>query len=283
MKARKEILGDTGKQCPGKLGPGLARGQRPCWLAVNGRHSGSPRRALRRDAEQIMQRPAAPDCSRRRTPAPSSSMASPAPRNISATPMASAIPISKARSAECVPGQGKLTADGNWVALATGEFLLGYADEAGELPVAPVPHLLGRNGTLHGVPQAAPERRNIPRLPGRKGPTLRRRQGKARRQVRRPLARRHAASSFRRTPRPRLDRRSRTAIRTSPYGARSRRRPLPDRRAHPPRPSARRLRLSRRAGQPPPHHAPRSALRRVRARRPAGERHRRTRHHFHGR
>lgn len=49
---------------------------------------------------------------------------------------------------ECVPGQGKLTSDGRWEALATGEFLLGYADEAGELPVAPIPHLLGRNGTF---------------------------------------------------------------------------------------------------------------------------------------
>ncbi len=48
----------------------------------------------------------------------------------------------------CVPGQGKLTAEGGWEALATGEFLLGYADEAGELPVAPVPHLLARNGTF---------------------------------------------------------------------------------------------------------------------------------------
>ena len=46
------------------------------------------------------------------------------------------------------PGQGKLTSDGKWVPLATGEFLLGYADEAGEIPVAPVPHLLARNGTF---------------------------------------------------------------------------------------------------------------------------------------
>jgi len=46
------------------------------------------------------------------------------------------------------PGQGKLTADGQWVPLATGEFLLGYPDEAGELPVAPVPHLLAKNGTF---------------------------------------------------------------------------------------------------------------------------------------
>lgn len=46
------------------------------------------------------------------------------------------------------PGQGKLTDDGQWVPLATGEFLLGYRDEAGELPVAPVPHLLAQNGTF---------------------------------------------------------------------------------------------------------------------------------------
>ena len=47
------------------------------------------------------------------------------------------------------PGQGKLLDDGKtWAPLATGELLLGYADEAGELPVAPVPHLLASNGTF---------------------------------------------------------------------------------------------------------------------------------------
>jgi Dyp-type peroxidase family len=46
------------------------------------------------------------------------------------------------------PGQGKKMPDGNWVPLATGELLLGYADEAGELPVAPVPHILAANGTF---------------------------------------------------------------------------------------------------------------------------------------
>ncbi len=47
------------------------------------------------------------------------------------------------------PGQGKLLDDGKtWAPLATGELLLGYADEAGELPVAPVPHLLAANGTF---------------------------------------------------------------------------------------------------------------------------------------
>jgi Dyp-type peroxidase family len=46
------------------------------------------------------------------------------------------------------PGQGKLMPDGSWAPLATGELLLGYADEAGELPVAPIPHLLAANGTF---------------------------------------------------------------------------------------------------------------------------------------
>ena len=51
------------------------------------------------------------------------------------------------RSAQ--PGQGKLGADGKtWLPLATGELLLGYADEAGELPVAPVPHIFAMNGTF---------------------------------------------------------------------------------------------------------------------------------------
>lgn len=47
-----------------------------------------------------------------------------------------------------IPGQGKLTDNGKWVPLATGEYLLGYPDEAGELPVSPVPYLLARNGTF---------------------------------------------------------------------------------------------------------------------------------------
>ena len=46
------------------------------------------------------------------------------------------------------PGQGKLMPNGSWAPLATGELLLGYADEAGELPVAPVPHILANNGTF---------------------------------------------------------------------------------------------------------------------------------------
>ncbi|MFN9646379.1 MAG: Dyp-type peroxidase [Cyanobacteriota bacterium] len=47
-----------------------------------------------------------------------------------------------------VIGQGKLTAEQTWVPLATGEFLLGYPDEAQELPASAVPLDFSRNGTF---------------------------------------------------------------------------------------------------------------------------------------
>lgn len=47
------------------------------------------------------------------------------------------------------PGAGKLLPDGKtWAPLATGEFLLEYPDEQGELPPAPLPHLLAKNATF---------------------------------------------------------------------------------------------------------------------------------------
>lgn len=45
-------------------------------------------------------------------------------------------------------GNGKLNAEGEWEALATGEFLLGYPDEAKELPPAAPPNLFSVNGTF---------------------------------------------------------------------------------------------------------------------------------------
>ncbi len=46
------------------------------------------------------------------------------------------------------PGEGKLGRRGRWRPLATGELLLGYLDEAEELPVAPVPSQLAKHGTF---------------------------------------------------------------------------------------------------------------------------------------
>jgi Dyp-type peroxidase family len=47
-----------------------------------------------------------------------------------------------------LPGRGKLMRDGSWQPLATGEFVLGHPDEAREYPLAPEPKLLSRNGTF---------------------------------------------------------------------------------------------------------------------------------------
>lgn len=47
-----------------------------------------------------------------------------------------------------IAGRGKLTREGKWEPLATGEFILGHVDEAQEYPLAPEPHLLAHNGTF---------------------------------------------------------------------------------------------------------------------------------------
>jgi Dyp-type peroxidase family len=47
-----------------------------------------------------------------------------------------------------VAGGGKLMPDGSWQPLATGEFLLGYPDEAQEIPGAAMPIAFSRNGTF---------------------------------------------------------------------------------------------------------------------------------------
>ncbi len=51
-------------------------------------------------------------------------------------------------TADAVIGQGKFTTDQQWVPLATGEFLLGYADEAQETPGSAMPMTFSRNGTF---------------------------------------------------------------------------------------------------------------------------------------
>lgn len=46
------------------------------------------------------------------------------------------------------PTRGNPATEEGWEPLETGEFILGYRDEAQELPMAPVPHLLSMNGTF---------------------------------------------------------------------------------------------------------------------------------------
>lgn len=46
------------------------------------------------------------------------------------------------------PGRGKPLPDGKWAPIETGEFVLGYPDEAGEVPPSPQPRLLALNGSF---------------------------------------------------------------------------------------------------------------------------------------
>lgn len=56
-------------------------------------------------------------------------------------------PVFEGSGVENRPGRGKLDENGQWVPLKTGEFVLGYGDEGGETPPAPIPHAFSRNGT----------------------------------------------------------------------------------------------------------------------------------------
>jgi Dyp-type peroxidase family len=147
MKARGEILGDTGKDAPDRWDAAWQEDSVHVWLGVNARS----REALEHRCSEMLR-----------------IMDETKGARLLYAQEAGAIfidgqqtskehfgytdgfgnPDFKGAQRDCVPGQGKLTSDGHWEALATGEFLLGYADEAGELPVAPIPHLLARNGTF---------------------------------------------------------------------------------------------------------------------------------------
>jgi Dyp-type peroxidase family len=147
MKERGDIIGDTGKNGP-EHWDHVWRGDRVhAWLAVNAR---TPAALEERCAEMLRLMDETKGARIRDTQDACS---------ISIDGQVSTKehfgytdgfgnPDFKGAERECTPGQGKLDDLGNWQALATGEFLLGYADEAGELPPAPIPHLLGRNGTF---------------------------------------------------------------------------------------------------------------------------------------
>ena len=147
MKARANILGDTGKNAPEHWDELWREGHVHAWLAI---HALTPAALDARHAEL------------------SALVTSTGVRLLDAQDAGSLVIDGQLTTKEhfgytdgfgnpdylgvcrsTQPGQGKLLPDGKtWAPLATGELLLGYADEAGELPVAPVPHILAANGTF---------------------------------------------------------------------------------------------------------------------------------------
>ena len=164
------------------------------------------------------------------------------------------------------PGQGKLLPNGAWAPLATGELLLGYADEAGELPVAPVPHLLASNGTfmvyrkLHQNLATFRDflEKQAATYAGGKEKLAAKFIGRWRDGTPIELSPDNPDPSIAQDP-------NRNTNFT--YRRRCGGHALPIGSAHPPRSSPRRLRLQWPAHQPPPHYPPRPPLRTLRSRR----------------
>jgi Dyp-type peroxidase family len=149
MKARRDILGDDGKNAPEHWDP-IWREDRMevhAWLAVNAQDPGALDECTGRMQDLMAKTRGALVLQAQDACAISVDKKFSTREHFGYTD-GFGNPDFKGAERDCVPGQGKLGDHGGWEALATGEFLLGYADEAGELPVAPIPWLLGRNGTF---------------------------------------------------------------------------------------------------------------------------------------
>jgi len=148
MKARAPILEDSGNSAPERWDAVWRDSQVHVWVAIYGM---SPAVLVRRCAilQQFLQ-----DTGGARILYEQDASALPGPNGSYSTKEHFGYtdgfgnPDFEGADRKSQPGQGKLTADGKWAPIATGEFLLGYPDEAGEIPAAPVPHLLARNGTF---------------------------------------------------------------------------------------------------------------------------------------
>jgi Dyp-type peroxidase family len=147
MRKRAAILGDKGANDPGRWDPCWHDGRVHAWLAVNA----MTHEALEARCNQLLEMVAAHSgISIAGSQDAASAVVNGKPTTAEHFGFTDGFGnpdyIGIARSTQ--PGQGKLMPDGTWAPLATGELLLGYADEAGELPVAPIPHIFASNGTF---------------------------------------------------------------------------------------------------------------------------------------
>ncbi len=147
MKARGLILGDTGANAPERWDAVWREGRVHAWLAINAREAG----ALddRSGAmHELMQKTGGASLLQSQDAGAISLGGKFTSKEHFGYTDGFGNPDFLGVERDSIPGQGKLTSNGGWEPLAAGEFLLGYADEAGELPVAPIPHLLARNGAF---------------------------------------------------------------------------------------------------------------------------------------
>jgi deferrochelatase/peroxidase EfeB len=147
MKARGDILYDTGLNAPDHWDPVWQNDEVHVWLAVNAQTPEALSSACA-ELDRLMYETGGAKLMQSQDASVVFIDGKPTTKEHFGYTDGFGNPDFKGAERDCVPGQGKLTKEGGWEALATGEFLLGYADEAGEIPVAPIPHLLARNGTF---------------------------------------------------------------------------------------------------------------------------------------
>jgi Dyp-type peroxidase family len=147
MKARREILSDTGRNSPTNWDPVWREGLVDIWLAVNSKTK-ETLDAKCADLQKLLSETGGATMIGSQVAGALFIDGHWSPKEHFGYTDGFGNPDFLGVERDTQPGQGKLNADGTWAPLATGELLLGYADEAGELPVAPIPHLLANNGTF---------------------------------------------------------------------------------------------------------------------------------------
>ena len=147
MKARAEILGDVGPNSPGNWDAVWREGEVHAWLALNGQ-SKAALDNLHRDVLALIEETAGAIILGQQDAAQIIVDGELTAKEHFGFTDGFGNPDYLGLERCSQLGQGKLTKQGTWAQLATGELLLGYADEAGELPVAPLPHIFAANGTF---------------------------------------------------------------------------------------------------------------------------------------
>jgi len=147
MKHRSEILGDTGLNAPERWDELWHRDNVHAWLGINAQ---SPEALDARcsDLQSLFDETRAATLLASQDAAAIMENGKPTSREHFGYTDGFGNPDYLGVNRSSQPGQGKLMPGGSWAPLATGELLLGYADEAGELPVSPIPYILAANGTF---------------------------------------------------------------------------------------------------------------------------------------
>jgi Dyp-type peroxidase family len=146
MRLRNRILGDVGKNDPKYWDPVWQDDKVHVWLAIN---AINPDELAKRTAEvcRLMEETGGARLLATQSASSVYIDGKPTPKEHFGFTDGFGNPDFEGVERDTIPGQGKLTPDGKWAPLATGEFILGYPDESQELPACPVPYLLGINGT----------------------------------------------------------------------------------------------------------------------------------------